>query len=111
VLLNFWASWCSPCQSDVRLLEHANHTLAAHHGTVLGVTFMDHRKDSVRLLRLLHATYPQLRDVAGRLAAAYGTAAVPESFLIDRRGRIRAISRGEVSQAFIAHAVTLATAT
>src|ERR1700684_1634571 len=41
VVLNFWASWCEPCQEEAPRLERAQRELSRHDGTVLGVTFRD----------------------------------------------------------------------
>src|ERR1700690_447770 len=40
VVLNFWASWCEPCQVEAPLLEHAQSSLERHDATVLGVTYL-----------------------------------------------------------------------
>lgn len=108
VLLNLWASWCLPCQHEAPVLERAQHELERQRGTVLGVTFNDATPDSLSFVRQYGLTYPSLRDVTGEFTHSYGTQALPESFLLDRAGRVMAISRGEVSQAFLAHAVSLA---
>lgn len=108
VLLNLWASWCVPCQHEAPLLEHVQHALEHHRGTVLGVTFEDTTPDSLSFVRRYRLTYPSLRDVTGEFTHSYGTQALPESFILDRTGRVMAISRGEVDQAFLAHAVSLA---
>ena|SRR2546426_1772367 len=107
VVLNFWASWCSPCRLEAPLLERAQHRLAAHGGTVLGVTFRDATPDSQDFIRRLKVNYPSLRDVDGRLAKAYGTSQLPETFVIDRSGRVAAIQRGPVNRQFLDQALDI----
>jgi cytochrome c biogenesis protein CcmG/thiol:disulfide interchange protein DsbE len=108
VVLNFWASWCVPCQTEAPLLERAQSRLQAHDGTVLGVTYLDASTDSKGFVREHHITYPNLRDTTGEFAHAYGTDQLPESFVIDRNGGVAAISRGEIDQAFLNNAIELA---
>jgi cytochrome c biogenesis protein CcmG, thiol:disulfide interchange protein DsbE len=108
VVLNFWASWCVPCQTEAPLLEHAQSRLRAHNGTVLGVTYLDASTDSRSFVREHHITYPNLRDTTGEFAHAYGTDQLPESFVIDRNGGVVAVSRGEIGQAFLSNAIELA---
>ncbi len=108
VVLNFWASWCEPCQVEAPLLEHAQGSLEHSNATVLGVTYEDAAPDSLQFVRHNHLTYPNLRDNSGTFAHSYGTDQLPESFILDRRGRIVAVSRGEIDKAFLARAVALA---
>lgn len=108
MLLNFWASWCQPCEDEAPLLERAQASLLGDRGTVLGVTYKDVTVDSQSFVRRFHLTYPNLRDGNGSFAEAYGTDQLPESFLIDRQGRVRAIERGEIGEAFLARAISLA---
>jgi cytochrome c biogenesis protein CcmG/thiol:disulfide interchange protein DsbE len=108
VVLNFWASWCEPCQEEAPRLEHVQRELARHGGTVLGVTFRDASPDSLSFVKRYHLTYPNLDDTTGEFAHAYGTNELPESFVIDRHGHVVAISRQEVSVAFLNRAVSLA---
>jgi cytochrome c biogenesis protein CcmG/thiol:disulfide interchange protein DsbE len=108
VVLNFWASWCVPCQTEAPLLERAQSGLAAHRATVLGVTYLDASPDSRGFVREHGITYPNLRDTTGEFAHSYGTNQLPESFLIDRHGYIVAISRGEIDQGFLNRAIALA---
>jgi cytochrome c biogenesis protein CcmG/thiol:disulfide interchange protein DsbE len=109
VVLNFWASWCEPCQTEAPLLEHAQGQLERHGATVLGVTYQDNAPDSEGFVRRYHLTYPVLRDVTSEFASSYGTHQVPESFIINRQGRVVAISRGEIEQGFVNRALALAT--
>jgi len=108
VVLNFWASWCEPCQTEAPLLEHAQGELERHRATVLGITYQDNSPDSESFVRRYHLTYPVLRDTTSEFASSYGTHQVPESFIINRTGRVVAISRGEIEQGFVNRALALA---
>jgi cytochrome c biogenesis protein CcmG/thiol:disulfide interchange protein DsbE len=111
VVLNFWASWCEPCQTEAPLLERAATRLSRAGGTVLGVTYLDASPDSRAFVRHYRLTYPNLRDNSGAFAHSYGTDQLPETFVIDRQGHVAAISRGEIGQAFLDRAIALAQST
>jgi cytochrome c biogenesis protein CcmG, thiol:disulfide interchange protein DsbE len=108
VVLNFWASWCEPCEAEAPQLERAQRQLQSFGGTVLGVTYLDASPDSRGFVHRFGLTYPNLRDTDGDFARSYGTDQLPESFVIDRDGHIVKISRGEVTPAFLQSAVKLA---
>jgi cytochrome c biogenesis protein CcmG/thiol:disulfide interchange protein DsbE len=108
VVLNFWASWCDPCRAEAPLLQRAQATLAASGGTVLGATYNDATDHARAFERKFNVTYPSVRDVGTDLASQYGTRALPETFVLDRRGRVVAISRGQVSQSFLDRAIAKA---
>ena len=108
LVLNFWASWCEPCRIEAPLLERAARRLQALGGTVLGVTYLDVSPDSEAFVRRYGLTYPQLRDSDGGFSRSYGTNQLPESFLIDRSGRVVLISRGEIGEGFLRRALELA---
>jgi cytochrome c biogenesis protein CcmG/thiol:disulfide interchange protein DsbE len=104
VVLNFWASWCTPCVDEAPLLQRIQRTLGAD-GTVMGATYNDVPSDSTGFERDHHLTYPSGRDVGLKLAHDYNTHALPETFVIDRKGRVVAISRGQASERFLRDAV------
>src|SRR6516225_2371176 len=91
VVLNVFASWCDPCKAEAPVLEQAQRQLVRRNGTILGVTYLDNSSDSEQFVRQEHITYPVVRDVSGNFVRAFGTNAVPESFVINRNGRIQAL--------------------
>jgi cytochrome c biogenesis protein CcmG/thiol:disulfide interchange protein DsbE len=110
VVMNFWASWCEPCRAEAPLLQKAQAKLTSEKaGTVLGVTYNDAPNASRKFESEFKVSYPSIRDVGTDLAQKYGTRALPETFVLDRAGRVVAISRGQVSQSFLDEAITKAT--
>jgi cytochrome c biogenesis protein CcmG/thiol:disulfide interchange protein DsbE len=97
VLLNVFASWCIPCAQESPVLEQAQRMLAEHDGTVLGVTYLDNAPDDETFVREHHLTYPIVRDVSGNFVHALGSTGVPESFVINRTGRIQALRRYQLT--------------
>jgi len=75
------------------------------------VTYQDASPDSEGFVRRYHLTYPVVRDTTGDFARSFGTRQVPESFIINRQGRIIAISRGQIEQSFVNRALALAKST
>ena len=100
VFLNFWASWCEACEAEAPALRKAQAQLRRAGGTVLGVTVQDATPDSQAFAKEHALKFPSLRDVDGDLGKDYGRTGVPETFIIDRDGRVAAISRGQVDDAF-----------
>jgi cytochrome c biogenesis protein CcmG, thiol:disulfide interchange protein DsbE len=105
VVLNLWASWCEPCRAEAPVLERWSRQIAAHGGSVVGVDTFDASSDARSFMRQLHLTYRMLRDPSGVVKASFGVTGFPESFVIDRSGRVAAIARGPVDDAFMRSAV------
>ena len=101
VVLNFWASWCEPCRTESPLLERWHRRIAERGGTVLGADALDVSSDAREFVREFGLTYPMLKDREGETMAEYGVVQLPETFVIDRRGRIAASRRGPVDEAFM----------
>jgi cytochrome c biogenesis protein CcmG/thiol:disulfide interchange protein DsbE len=101
VVLNVWASWCPPCQSEMPLLQRTHEQIAKQGGLVLGIDTQDSPDDALAFLRKKKITFPSLRDRDREYGRKYGVGAYPETFLIDRKGRIAALRRGPVDQAWL----------
>lgn len=101
VVLNFWASWCKPCTEELPLLEKTQRAIAGQNALVLGANYQDVSDNALGFVRRFKLTYPSLRDKDGEFADRYGSRAFPETFVIDRRGRIAAQRRGPVDQKWL----------
>jgi cytochrome c biogenesis protein CcmG/thiol:disulfide interchange protein DsbE len=88
VVLNFWATWCPPCVEETPSLNHLQQHIAPMGGVVLGISVDEDGAAYDQFLRDLHVVFPTFRDPGAGIAASYGTLMYPESYLIDRHGRI-----------------------
>jgi cytochrome c biogenesis protein CcmG/thiol:disulfide interchange protein DsbE len=101
VVLNFWASWCDPCRAESPLLQRWHERLRRDDATVVGIDVQDVSGDARRFVGAHGLTYPMLRDGGGDLREQFGILGFPETFVIDRRGRIAAVARGPVDDRFM----------
>jgi cytochrome c biogenesis protein CcmG/thiol:disulfide interchange protein DsbE len=101
VLVNVWASWCTPCRDEAPALERFYRANRRHDFTVLGVDSRDVSSDGLRFVREFGLTYPQVRDGDGSYAADLGTTGVPESFLVDPQGDLVLHRPGQVTSSYL----------
>jgi len=97
VLLNFWASWCTPCREEAPAIERF---ARENRGdvVVLGMDSRDLSTDAEDFAREYGLTYDLLHDGDGERMDAYNVEGLPESFLIDPDGRIAYAYRGPVDE-------------
>jgi cytochrome c biogenesis protein CcmG, thiol:disulfide interchange protein DsbE len=101
VVLNVWASWCGPCQSEMPLLQRTHEKIASQGGVVLGIDTQEPPEDALDFLIEKKITFPSLRDRDREYGRKFGITGYPETFLIDRDGRIAALRRGPVTQEWL----------
>jgi cytochrome c biogenesis protein CcmG/thiol:disulfide interchange protein DsbE len=97
VVLNIWASWCNPCIDEAPILQSIWDHYRAQGVYVLGVDVKDLTGDALNFHKTYGLTYPTVRDGEGNIEGPYGTTGVPESFIIDRDGKVAAALRGPLS--------------
>ena len=87
VLINFWASWCIPCEDEAAALERASRRYGDR-VRFLGVNVQDTDANARAFLRRFGVTYPNGRDASGEIAVEYGMSGVPETYFVDRNGAL-----------------------
>jgi cytochrome c biogenesis protein CcmG, thiol:disulfide interchange protein DsbE len=88
LVLNFWASWCPPCVQEMPSLNEFQKMFAADGVVVLGVS-VDHNEKNYRaMLKNFKVVFPTVRDPEENVSYRYGTYKVPESYIIDRNGKV-----------------------
>jgi cytochrome c biogenesis protein CcmG, thiol:disulfide interchange protein DsbE len=88
VVLNFWATWCPPCVEETPALIELNQRIESRNGVVLGVS-VDEDADAYRRFLVDHKiSFPTSLDTSKKSAQDYGTVMYPETYIIDKHGKI-----------------------
>ena len=99
VLVNFWASWCKPCEEESPAIE----SFAKKHDenlVVLGINSEDNSVDANAFIHEYGLTWDMVKDTGDR-SEAYGVLGFPESFLVDPNGKLALIQRGPMDERFL----------
>lgn len=89
VILNFWGSWCPPCRDEAPILRAFAQEYAASDVVLLGIDVWEQDwNDGRAFLQQFGIDYPNLYDARGTVTIDYGVSGVPETFVIDRQGRL-----------------------
>ena len=97
VVLNFWASWCGPCKEEAPYLEQVWQRDRDRGLVVVGLDAKDFRADARRFTERFGLTFPIVFDGPGGTTDPYGVTGFPETFVIDREGRVVEAFAGAVS--------------
>jgi len=88
VLVNFWASWCKPCEQEAAELEKAYQYFKDRDVVFLGVDYVDTEREALAYLEKFQITYPNGPDLRTKISQAFRIRGVPETFIVDRNGII-----------------------
>jgi cytochrome c biogenesis protein CcmG/thiol:disulfide interchange protein DsbE len=88
VILNFWATWCPPCVEEMPSLERFNDQFSRRGVVVLGVSVDEDRNAYQQFLRKAGVQFLTVRDPERKVSRLYGTFKYPETYFINREGKV-----------------------
>jgi cytochrome c biogenesis protein CcmG, thiol:disulfide interchange protein DsbE len=97
VLVNFWASWCHPCKEEAPILEEVWQRYRERGLVVVGVDMQDLRSEGREFVSENGLTFPTVFDGPGKLYETYQLVGLPETFVVDREGRLVDAIVGDVT--------------
>ncbi len=99
VVLNFWASWCLACRDEHVALSETARQYAGQQAQFIGVLYNDRPAAGLRWIAQMGGqSYPSVTDNDSRTAIDYGLYGVPETFIVDTKGRIAYKHLGPISE-------------
>ena len=108
VMVNFFASWCIPCQTEhPQLVAFSAAHQAAGDAVILGVTFDDEAGDARRFFAENGGDWPVIDDPDNSIGVAYGVAQVPETFVVSPNGTVVQRFAGAVTRADLDELIAL----
>ena len=97
VMINFWATWCGPCQQELPKLNQLYEKYRGAGFVLLGVNVDDDVKHASAVAGKLGLTFPVLLDTDKSLSHLYDLSIMPSTLLIDRDGKVHYIHKGYVA--------------
>ena len=88
VVLNYWATWCPPCVEETPSLIELNKRISSRNAVVLGVSVDDDEAAYRKFIQDHGINFLVSRDPSKKSAQDYGTVMYPETYIIDRKGKI-----------------------
>ena len=97
VVLNFWASWCPPCKSEAPVLERDWQRYRARGVVFVGIDDHDVTSDARTFVNAHGLTFLMLADGSGDVTSSYGISQLPETYVLDAKGKVVAHIAGPIN--------------
>lgn len=98
VVLNFWASWCKPCEQEAAELQEASEYYGESGKAIfIGVDYVDTEPAARTYLKKFGVTYPNGPDLGTRISQMFRIKGVPETYFIDQAGVLQYVKVGPFS--------------
>lgn len=89
VLVNIWATWCPPCRQEMPSMQRLYEKFKGENFEILAVSIDSEGREAVApFMQKMHLTFPALLDPGETIIPLYGITGVPESFIVDKDGRL-----------------------
>jgi len=94
VLVNFWASWCTPCLQEMPGIQRLAKQMADKPFAVIAVNVAESQRRAQATAKRLGLDFPVLLDTESSVFDSWGATVLPTTYLLDRTGRTRYVGRG-----------------
>ena len=94
IVINFWASWCKPCEQEAVELEQAHQYFKDQDVVFLGIAYADTETQALDYLSKFGVTYPNGPDLGTRITQAFRTRGVPETYIVGKDGKLADVMIG-----------------
>jgi thiol-disulfide isomerase/thioredoxin len=94
IMINFWASWCGPCRTEMPILEKLHAKYKPMGFTMIGVNVEPDSSLAAKWLAATPVSFPILFDTRSEVSKLYSVAGMPSTVIIDRKGNLRWLHRG-----------------
>lgn len=101
VMVNFWATWCPPCRSEMPDMENVYAEQKANGVVILAVNVQEANQPVGKFVDQFGLTFPILMDVKGEITELYRVDSLPTSYFIDKEGRIASFNIGAMNRSAI----------
>ena len=88
VMVDFWSSWCPPCQAEASVLAEAYERWSEIGVEFVGISIWDNEEDVIDFIKSHNITYPNGIDNDGSIAVEFGVRGIPEKFFVNPQGEI-----------------------